>query len=129
MQLIWNYSQRKWQLGFSLQVVEQDLRYKNLFVETSNAFLRKACTISMMIPGMFRFLFCVFLIFVSEFASLLCQVSENSNAYYFWILENVLLIWENIFKSFVDFLNFWIDKLNCCYRFLWGFYKISALWS
>ena len=106
MQSILNYSQIKWQLGLSLQVVAQDLRFENLFVETSNAFLRKACTISMRILGKFRLLFCVFLIFVSEFSSLLCQVSEISKSFFSWIWENICWPEKLFLNNSLTFLNF-----------------------
>ena len=77
-------------------------------METSNAFLRKACMISMMILGKFRLLFCKFLIFVSEWACLLCQVSEISISSFFWIWENIC--WsEKIFLN--NCLTFLISEL------------------
>ena len=108
-------------------------------METSNAFLRKACTISMRIPGKFRIVFCKFLIFVSELASLLCQVSENSNSSFSW--SNVIAACTMFRKIFVDlkwylwiicwlskFLNWQFESLLLySLRSLKGYVKFSSL--
>ena len=130
MQWIINYSQIKWQLGLSLQVVVQDLRYENLFLEISNAFLRKDCTISMMIPESSIVVLCV-----SKSLYLSLPV----------FFVKFLRIWMHIFleflKIFVDlkwylwiicwlskFLNWQVESsLLYSLRSLLGFVKYSSL--
>ena len=147
MQWIINYSQIKWQLGLVLQVVVQDLRYENLFLEISNAFLRKDCTISMRILESLVVVLCIskslylsllvffvkflrilmhlFLAFLKIFVDLekylwiICWLSKFLN----WQFESLLLYSLRSLKGFVKFSSLLlqlsvISKASFCKKLL-----------